>query len=103
MPVYFATKSRWIGFGLAAASGLAEPLGVFIARSAPAALPPGALSSTAVEMMLAAVAGIMTLLALNELLPLALEHAGQKRAGAAMFGGMALMAFVLCVLGDGLA
>lgn len=45
--------------------------------------------------MLAAVGGIMAFIALHELLPLALEHAGKSRAVGSAFAGMALMSFNL--------
>ena len=44
------------------------------------------------------VGGIMAFLALNELLPLAIEHAGRQAAVAALFVGMALMSGNLFLL-----
>ena len=45
-----------------------------------------------------AVGGIMAFLALNELLPLAIEHAGRQAAVAALFVGMAIMSGNLFLL-----
>ncbi|KIY93337.1 zinc transporter, ZIP family [Monoraphidium neglectum] len=92
LPVYFATGSRWKGFNTAALSGLAEPLAVVVLA---VLLPNGQLPHAWVEMMLAAVGGIMAFIAFHELLPLALEHAGKSKATASMFAGMALMSFNL--------
>lgn len=47
--------------------------------------------SVQVEVLLAAVGGIMAFLAISELLPLALEHAGRTAAVTSLFAGMALM------------
>ena len=46
------------------------------------------------------VGGIMAFLALNELLPLAIEHAGRQAAVAALFIGMALMSGNLFLLNN---
>lgn len=92
LPVYFATGSRLKGFNTAAISGLAEPLAVVVLALL---LPSGGLPQAWVEMMLAAVGGIMAFIAFHELLPLSMEHAGKSRAVASMFGGMALMSFNL--------
>ncbi|KAI8473569.1 MAG: ZIP family transporter [Monoraphidium minutum] len=92
LPVYFATGSRMKGFNTAAISGLAEPLAVVVLALL---LPDKKLPYAWVEMMLAAVGGIMAFIALHELLPLAIEHAGKGRAAAATFAGMALMSFNL--------
>ncbi|GBF90843.1 zinc transporter [Raphidocelis subcapitata] len=92
LPVYFATGSRLRGFNVAAVSGLAEPLAVVVLALL---LPSGQLPHSWVEMMLASVGGIMAFIALHELLPLSLEHAGRGRAVAALFSGMALMSFNL--------
>lgn len=59
---------------------------------------PTNLSQSLVDCLLAAVGGIMAFLALSELLPLAIEHAGRQQAVAALFVGMALMSANLYVL-----
>jgi ZIP family zinc transporter len=94
LPVYFATGSRMRGFLYAAVSGLAEPLAVVVL----ALLFPSNLDKQLVEKLLAAVGGIMAFLALSELLPLALEHAGRQAAIISLFLGMAIMSANLFLL-----
>lgn len=66
-------------------------------------LPKDLLSKSVIDCLLAAVGGIMAFLALSELLPLAIEHAGRHRACAALFIGMAVMSLNLYVLEEYLA
>ncbi|CAM6129766.1 unnamed protein product [Calypogeia fissa] len=94
LPVYFATESKWQGFKLAALSGLAEPLGVILV----AYLFPSSLSPDVLEGLLGAVGGVMAFITLHEMLPLALEYAGHRRAVAAVFVGMAIMSVSLELL-----
>eukprot|EP00798_Chlamydomonas_sp_ICE-L_P008617 gene8617-34060_t len=84
LPVYFATGSRWKGFKYAFVSGLAEPLAVVFLGL----LFPTDMSKSLVEKLLAAVGGIMAFLAIHELLPLSIEHAGRNAAVAALFIGV---------------
>lgn len=51
-----------------------------------------------VESMLAGVAGIMTFLSFHELLPLSYASTGKSHVNAALFIGMALMAFSLEIM-----
>ncbi|KAG2487893.1 hypothetical protein HYH03_013475 [Edaphochlamys debaryana] len=94
LPVYFATGSRWRGFMYAAVSGLAEPLAVVVL----AIFFPKDLDKQLVDMLLAAVGGIMAFLSISELLPLAFEHAGRQSASIALFVGMAIMSANLYIL-----
>eukprot|EP00897_Mesotaenium_endlicherianum_P009868 jgi/Mesen1/890/ME000115S00011 len=94
LPYYFATQSRWKAFSMAALSGLAEPLGVVVV----ALFFPANLSHEVIEGMLGGVGGIMAFLTLHEMLPLAFEYAGHKRAVAAVFAGMATMSVSLQLL-----
>lgn len=66
VPVFFATGSRWKAIGWAAASGLAEPLGALIGLALQLT---GNLSTVAMGFIMAAVAGVMTGIAFQELLP----------------------------------
>eukprot|EP00955_Chlamydomonas_euryale_P093052 364756-Chlamydomonas_euryale.AAC.7 len=75
-------------------SGLAEPAAVVLLGL----VFPSDLDKSLVDCLLAAVGGIMAFLALSELLPLSIEHAGRKAAIASLFGGMALMSANLYVL-----
>ncbi|CAI5995392.1 unnamed protein product [Closterium sp. NIES-65] len=94
LPIYFGTRSRWAAFRAAALSGAAEPLGViFVALFFPASLAPDI-----IEGLLAGVGGIMAFLVLHEMLPLAFEYAGHRRAVQAMFLGMAVMSANLHLL-----
>lgn len=94
LPVFFATKSRWEGFKYAAASGIAEPIGVVTM----ALFFPVALSKDTVECMLAGVGGIMAFLTFHELMPLAFEHAGKRATVLAVFLGMAIMSLNLYII-----
>ncbi|RAL45861.1 hypothetical protein DM860_006015 [Cuscuta australis] len=94
LPVYFATQSKWQAFKIATLSGLAEPLGVIIV----AYLFPSSLSPEVLEGLLGSVGGVMAFLTLHELLPLAFDYAGQKRAVQAVFFGMAFMSASLYFL-----
>ncbi|KAL6604528.1 hypothetical protein ACP70R_042955 [Stipagrostis hirtigluma subsp. patula] len=96
LPIYFATKSKWYAFCLAAGSGLAEPLGVM----AVAFLFPSSLNPEILEGLLGSVGGVMAFLTLHEMLPLAFDYAGQKQAVKAVFVGMACMSARLVPLGD---
>ncbi|ONK79044.1 uncharacterized protein A4U43_C01F2290 [Asparagus officinalis] len=87
LPVHFATQSKWQAFKLASLSGFAEPLGVIIV----AYLFPTGLSPEILEGLLGAVGGVMAFLALHEMLPVAIDYAGQKQAVKAVFVGMAFM------------
>lgn len=78
----------------AAVSGLAEPAAVlFLAVAMPSDL-----NKVWVERLLAAVGGIMAFLAISELMPLSIEHAGRQAAVAAFFVGMAIMSGNMYVL-----
>ncbi|GAX76644.1 hypothetical protein CEUSTIGMA_g4090.t1 [Chlamydomonas eustigma] len=94
LPVYFATGSRWLGFKYAFLSGLAEPAAVVLLGL----IFPTNLDKVVVDCLLAAVGGIMAFLALHELLPLAIEHAGREAAVSALFLGMAIMSGNLFLL-----
>ncbi|KAG6400984.1 hypothetical protein SASPL_137829 [Salvia splendens] len=92
LPIYFATKSKWQAFKLATLSGFAEPLGVIVV----AYLFPSSLNPEILEGLLASVGGVMAFLTLHEMLPLAIEYSGQKRAVKAVFVGMAFMSARYC-------
>lgn len=94
LPVYYATESKWQAFKYATLSGLAEPLGVILV----AYLFPSSLSAETLEGLLGAVGGVMAFLTLHEMLPLAFEYAGHRKAVAAVFIGMAVMSASLQLL-----
>lgn len=66
VPVFFATGSRWKAIAWAAASGLAEPLGALIGLALQLT---GHLNPVAMGLIMAVVAGVMTGIAFQELLP----------------------------------
>uniref|UniRef100_A0A7S0YJY1 Uncharacterized protein n=1 Tax=Polytomella parva TaxID=51329 RepID=A0A7S0YJY1_9CHLO len=94
LPVFFASGSRMKGFKYAFVSGLAEPLAVVLL----ALFFPANMNQYIVEALLAAVGGVMAFLALHELLPLSIEHAGSHAAVMCLFAGMAIMSFNLYLL-----
>eukprot|EP00250_Pteridium_aquilinum_P034802 c8122_g1_i1 orf=83-922(+) len=94
LPVYYATESKWQAFKYATLSGFMEPLGVILV----AYLFPSSLSAETLEGLLAAVGGVMAFLTLHEMLPLAFEYAGHRKAVAAVFIGMAVMSASLQLL-----
>lgn len=93
VPVYYATGSRKKAFWYSFASGLAEPLGALIGY---AALRPF-LDGPLLGIVLAAVAGIMIYVSLDELLPSAHEYGQSHYAMAGIAAGMAIMAASLAL------
>nr|CAB3449216.1 unnamed protein product [Digitaria exilis] len=94
LPIYFATRSKWQAFYMAAGSGLAEPAGVIVV----AYLFPSSLNPDILEGLLGSVGGVMAFLTLHEMLPLAFDYCGQKQAVKAVFVGMACMSASLYFL-----
>ncbi|MDP8306501.1 MAG: zinc transporter ZupT [Candidatus Chlorobium antarcticum] len=94
VPIYFATKSRKKAFTYSFLSGLAEPLGAIIGF---AILKPW-LNPTVFGSVLAAVAGIMVYISLDELLPTAEEYGEHHLAITGLIAGMAVMALSLLLL-----
>lgn len=114
-PVYAATRSRWRAIAWATASGLAEPLGVLLVGAlvavrargdgdgsgvATAATAAAEFSDAALAVLLAGVAGIMTLLSVAELLPQAARNCGGGVFAALVFGavGFVVMAAMLAAV-----
>lgn len=88
VPIYYATKKRKRAFWLSFLSGLAEPVGAitgyFILRNF--------FNESTFGLTLAAVAGIMVYISLDELLPTAEEYGEHHIAIGGLIGGMAVMA-----------
>eukprot|EP00434_Breviolum_minutum_P000705 symbB.v1.2.000619.t1/scaffold26.1/size418576/34 len=80
MPVLEATNDRGKAMMMATLSGLAEPLGAFIAVTL---LPPGALAGPGMDIMLCVVGGIMTSVACLELVP---EAMAQRQNWSTLWG-----------------
>lgn len=94
VPVRRATGSRAKGFWLATMSGLAEPAGALIGI---ALLGPW-LTGPGMGAILAAVAGVMVFVSLDELLPAAEETGEHHVVIYSLIAGMAVMAVTLLVL-----
>ncbi len=93
VPVYYATGSRKRAFWYSFATGLSEPLGaaigyVFLRNH---------IGGPLFGFVVAAVAGIMIYISLDELLPSAREYGKPHLAMAGLFGGMAVMGVSLAL------
>lgn len=98
VPIYYATGSRKKAFFLSFLSGLAEPIGALLAYFL--LMPFLEVSNSIVVMAatMAAVAGIMVFISLDELLPSAEEYGEHHWGIYGLIGGMALMAVSLLLL-----
>lgn len=94
VPLYYATGDRGKAFRLSLLSGLAEPAGALLAWWVLAPL----MSPTLLGCTLAAVAGIMVFISIDELLPAAREYGEAHTAIYGVVGGMAIMAFSLLII-----
>ena len=94
VPVYYATGDRRKAFRLSLLSGLAEPVGAFMAWLV---LMPF-MSATLMGCILAGVAGIMVFISIDELLPAAREYGEAHTAIYGVVAGMAVMAGSLLLL-----
>lgn len=95
MPIFYATKSRKKAFGYSFLSGLAEPLGAIIGFLFLSAI----FNDLVCGVLLAAVAGIMVFISLDELLPSAQRYGKHHLSMYGMIGGMMVMAGSLLLLG----
>lgn len=93
-PIYYATGSRRKAFWLSAASGLAEPLGALVGFLVLSSFQ----SDVLMGVSLAAVAGIMIFISVDELLPSAREFGKHHVAIYSMVAGMGVMALSLLLL-----
>lgn len=91
VPIYHATGSRRKAFWLSLLSGLAEPMGALIAYMF---LMPF-WSTTLNAVVLAAVAGVMVFISLDELLPSAEKYGKHHHSIIGLVIGMAIMALSL--------
>jgi len=94
IPIYYATGNRAKAFWLSFLSGMAEPVGALLAW---AILMP-VLTPTLTACLLAAVAGIMVFISLDELLPAAREYGEEHLAIYGVVAGMAVMAASLILI-----
>lgn len=96
IPLYYATGNRGKAFRLSLLSGLAEPAGALLAWWLLSPL----LSPTLLGCTLAAVAGIMVFISIDELLPTAREYGEAHTAIYGVVSGMAVMAASLLLLNN---
>jgi ZIP family zinc transporter len=93
-PVYSATGSRRKAMWWCTLSGLAEPVGALLA----AAILLPFLNMTVLGLVLAAVAGIMVFISLDELIPVACSFCEEHYTILGVTAGMAVMALSLWML-----
>jgi len=93
-PVYAATGSRVKALWWSALSGLAEPVGALLA----AAILLPFLNATVLGLALAAVAGVMVFISLDELIPVASSFSEEHLSIVGVMAGMAVMALSLGML-----
>lgn len=98
VPIYYATGSKKKAFFLSFLSGLAEPLGAIIAYLLLMPLLSSGTSGIVTGIILAAVAGIMVFISLDELLPTAEEYGEHHISIYGVVSGMLVMAFSLLIL-----
>ena len=94
IPIFYATGSRKKAFIYSFLSGLAEPLGALIGFT----ILYWIFSDVIFGIVLAAVAGIMIFISLDELLPAAREYGHHHLAAYGLIAGMAVMAVSLLLL-----
>ncbi|MGE7923550.1 zinc transporter ZupT [Viridibacillus arvi] len=94
VPIFFATGDRKKAFKLSFLSGLAEPVGAFVAYLI---LMPF-LNDIVFGMLFAGVAGIMVFISLDELLPAAKKYDEAHTSIYGVIAGMAVMAISLVLL-----
>lgn len=94
VPIYYATGSRQRAFWYSFLSGLAEPLGAIAAFLV---LKPF-LNQGVMGVVLAAVAGIMVFISLDQLIPNAKKYDTGHQAVYGLIAGMAVMAMTLLLM-----
>ena len=94
LPIYAATGSRRRAFLWSFLSGVAEPLGALIAALFLAPV----LSPAVLGWMLAAVAGVMVFISIDELVPVACSYGHEHMSIVGVIIGMAAMALSLWLL-----
>lgn len=99
IPIYYATKSKGKALLYATLSGLSEPIGALLCWAIAAIFGVELTgSSPAFPLILAAVAGIMIYISLDELLPTAEKYGKHHIAIAGVVGGMAIMGISLLII-----
>lgn len=99
VPIYYATGNRKKAFLYSFLSGLAEPVGAILAYFLLMPFLTSENSDAIYASTMAAVAGIMVFISLDELLPSAEEYGEHHWGIYGLIGGMAIMAVSLLLLG----
>ncbi len=99
VPIFYATGNRKKAFFYSFLSGIAEPVGAFLAYLLLMPFLNTENSEVAFGITMAAVAGIMVFISLDELLPSAEEYGEHHWGIYGLTGGMAVMAISLLLLG----
>ena len=99
IPIYYATKSKGKALLYATLSGFSEVIGALLCLALTAIFGVELSGNGAIfPLILAAVAGIMTYISLDELLPTAEKYGKHHIAIAGVVGGMAIMAVSLLLI-----
>ena len=99
IPIYYATKSKGKALLLATLSGFSELIGALLCWAVTAIFGVELTGGGAIfPLILAAVAGIMIYISLDELLPTAEKYGKHHIAIAGVISGMAIMGFSLLIL-----
>ncbi|MBR2857536.1 MAG: zinc transporter ZupT [Bacteroidales bacterium] len=99
IPIYYATKSKGKALLYATLSGMSEPVGALLCWAIASVFGVELTgSSPAFPIILAAVAGIMIYISLDELLPTAEKYGKHHIAIAGVVGGMAIMGISLLLM-----
>lgn len=94
MPMYYATNSRLKAFFYSFISGVAEPVGAIVAYL----FLYNFINITILNVIIAAVAGIMIYISFDELLPQAYKEENNHKIIFGIFAGMAVMALSLYLI-----
>ena len=99
IPIYYATKSKWKALLLATLSGMSELIGALLCLAVTSIFGVELSGNgPAFPLILAAVAGIMIYISLDELLPTAEKYGKHHIAIAGVVAGMAIMGASLLLL-----
>ncbi|WP_319507920.1 zinc transporter ZupT [uncultured Methanolobus sp.] len=95
VPIYYATENRKKAFVYSFLSGLSEPVGAAFGYL----LIYQFLTATLLDIILAAVGGIMVFICFDELLPIAIKYGDEHLMISGLLSGMAVMAVSLYLFG----
>ena len=94
LPIYYATGNRKKAFLMTLFSGLAEPLGAILAY----VILKRFITNEMISIFLVLVAGIMTTLAIEKILPEALSYKEKKHLYLGLFIGVVIVIFSIIIL-----